>query len=748
MKHIFKGFSTVILGATLLLVLNATTAFAQDTTKPTLSITSPVKAGLLWSNAVFTVQGTAADNAGVSNVVCSLNESEVTNVVTANGWANWSAELNLIPGTNTIAAYAVDLNGNRSATNTTRLVYYLTDVLTVRTNGNLKVTIKPAYDGARLQLGVNYTITANSSGGTGFGLVNWTDGDGHILTNKPTLKFLMASNLVLTANLGDNGKPAVRVLSTSTNAAGDFNVLVLNGTATDNVGVSNVFYRMGNGFWQSAPTSNNWASWSATVNLNPGSNIFYVYAVDTNLNSSPITPVNIFNTTTPATLSGLQATVAPDGGASFQIAFGKKTFSQAASKGDTNNVNGVGSYTYTKGSDGAYANLKIKYTGPPSAANEGSQTLGLYFTDRQTAYFTTTKLVPTTVTTIVTNDLNEVSTNSYDTNVLTTINGYLYFSPAPKFAPKKIINQSLISVGSDVDSGYGTLFQKKTFATYPLLAAGTNTGKYTYTLYSPMSALIKLTNTNGTDFLIATFGGTNYGGYYSESLTATGATNGTDNGHFIFASQTPGGNAPLALTNRNLHIFANDGDFNVQFGSSTYSQDSATTNYDNAVGDYTYAWVNTSVGLLNLTATEPPPLAGNSSDARLIFVAGNAGIFTNSDGTFSAFAMTSITNLAPASIDNTTLTITEGTGGTDTLQFAADGTFTLTGVDDGTNTFTYTPFSPVGGMIRLNINSTNLTALDWVQVKFATTNSGSAYVNLFDTETNKTDSFSGTFTLH
>ena len=50
-------------------------------------------------------------------------------------------------------------------------------------------------------------------------------------------------------------------------------------------------------------------------------------------------------------------------------------------------------------------------------------------------------------------------------------------------------------------------------------------------------------------------------------------------------------------------------------------------------------------------------------------------------------------------------------------------------------------------MVRLNINSTNFTALDWVQLKFSTTNAGITSVSLFDTSTNKTDSFGGTFNL-
>ena len=76
-------------------------------TKPTISITN-VPAGLSVSNAAFTVKGKAGDNWQVANVFYSLNNGSWSNAVTGNNWTNWSAAVTLVPGTNTIAAYAVD----------------------------------------------------------------------------------------------------------------------------------------------------------------------------------------------------------------------------------------------------------------------------------------------------------------------------------------------------------------------------------------------------------------------------------------------------------------------------------------------------------------------------------------------------------------------------------------------------------------------------------------------------------------
>ena len=49
--------------------------------------------------------------------------------------------MTLLPGTNTVAIYALDTSGNVSGTNTIRFVYVLTAPLTVSTNG--RGTLQP-----------------------------------------------------------------------------------------------------------------------------------------------------------------------------------------------------------------------------------------------------------------------------------------------------------------------------------------------------------------------------------------------------------------------------------------------------------------------------------------------------------------------------------------------------------------------------------------------------------------------------
>ncbi len=251
------------------------TANFVDVTKPTLSITSPT-ANQHWSNDVFTVTGTAKDNVAVSNVFYSLNSSAWASATNLNNWSNWTTQVTLTPGTNSLQAYAVDGAGNISTTSSVSFVYILSAPLTVLTNG--PGTISPNYNGSLLQIGVNYTMTATAA--SGFGFTNWTDGHGNVLTNNATLKFLMESNLTFTANFVDVTKPTLTITSPTSFQRWSNEVFTVTGTAKDNVSVSNVLYSLNNSAWASATNLNNWSNWTAQVTLTPGTNSLRAYAVD------------------------------------------------------------------------------------------------------------------------------------------------------------------------------------------------------------------------------------------------------------------------------------------------------------------------------------------------------------------------------------------------------------------------------------------------------------------------------------
>lgn len=184
--------------------LNFTATFA-DIEKPTLSITEPVVRAKL-SNSVLNVMGKAKDNVGVAAVWYQLNSGAWSSVVnTSNAFTNWNVSVNLVPGTNAIKAYATDAAGNISLTNSVSFIYILSAPIVVQISG--QGTIKPNYNNAMLAISNSYTMTATADKGSVFS--NWVSSAGAVLTNGPTLKFTMQSNLDFTANFVPNPFAAV-----------------------------------------------------------------------------------------------------------------------------------------------------------------------------------------------------------------------------------------------------------------------------------------------------------------------------------------------------------------------------------------------------------------------------------------------------------------------------------------------------------------------------------------------------------
>jgi hypothetical protein len=146
---------------------------------------------------MFTVVGKSGDNVPVTNVLVSVNSGAWTPATLLNNGSNWTEQVTLTPGENTVAAYAVGVGGNCSKTNTVKDVdFILTTTLTVSTNG--KGSISPNYNGKSLQINESYKMTAKAA--KGFTFTSWTDGFGDVITTKAALEFVMASNLTFVAN--------------------------------------------------------------------------------------------------------------------------------------------------------------------------------------------------------------------------------------------------------------------------------------------------------------------------------------------------------------------------------------------------------------------------------------------------------------------------------------------------------------------------------------------------------------------
>ena len=568
------------------------TANFADVTRPTLAVTN-VAAGGGVSNQFFTVRGLAADNVGVVGVVYNLNDAGWQGLSPGGDVTNWAADLTLVPGTNTLAAYAVDAAGNVSVTNTVKFVYVLSAPLVVATNGPGRIA--PAYNHVLLQLGKRYTLTATPGLGNVF--TNWTDGGGNVLTNQPTLAFTMASNLMFTANFLDVTRPTVTVTTPTplTSATNEF--YPASGKAADNVAVAAVWYQLNrSGTWYLAAGTTNW---SQTLELAPGTNTLAVYALDSSGHPSLTNTTQFLYVTAPATLSGRIATITAN---NVHFTFGATAFSLDSTY--TSHGNGVGSYTYTRQS-ATGGLLKYLYTGPPTLGDVGLQTLSLTFSNPATAFY----------------------------NVGGSP-GSITFTSTPTLVVPSLLNQTLVQVDS-TGGALSTFFSAATYASRNLATGATNRGTtYTYGAYGPLGGLAKLNSTNGTRFLVPVFQGTNYGQLYAETYDGSNNLSGEDLGQFALASQHAGGNAPTNLVNRSLVVTTNGAGYQLNFwdGVNFASVSLADQTITNDTGTYGYSRTGTNTATLLLNYAANPAAALN-----LRFYAPNFALCTNTpDNSFGA----------------------------------------------------------------------------------------------------------------
>ena len=572
----------------------AFTANFVDTARPTASITN-LPASRNVSNEFFTIKGRAADNVAVADVSYNLNNTGWNVADTGNNWTNWSALLDLTPGTNLILISARDTAGNLSANSPVRLVYVVSAPLTVSASGG--GSIAPNYNHARLQVGANYALTAVPK--TGFAFTAWTDGSGLLVTNRPVLKFTMVPELSFTANFVDGSRPALTVKTPTalTSAANRF--YVASGRAADNAAVAGVLYQINGVGWYEASTTNSWTNWNVTLDLTPGTNYFSAYAVDTSGNLSATSPVKFLYTTAPATLNGLKAAVTPAGD---DYAFGPSTFSLFSAT--TNTGSGVGHYTYTKLTPSS-GRLKLTYSAPPQLTNAGPQTIDLAFSAPNVA--------------------------QYDNTGET---GGIVFTSTPTLALPFIFNQTLVQVNTS-GQGQSTRYVAGKYVSVNLATRATTSGtSYAYIPYSPLGALLKQVGSDSTTYLVLTYLGTNHGAAYVESYNGAGSLTGADVGVFSLASQRPGGNAPASLASRSALVTSVDSQFKLTFMDDfSFAQLSAAdASITNGVGSYVYARYSTNGGNLDLQFTAP----AQAASALFQFTAPNFAVFTNADGTTGA----------------------------------------------------------------------------------------------------------------
>ncbi|MEP6662594.1 MAG: autotransporter-associated beta strand repeat-containing protein [Verrucomicrobiota bacterium] len=162
--------------------------FDPDTNPPAIAFLFPAN-NAHTTQTNITIGGTASDDLAVAMVLYQIGAGPF---LPANGTTNWSAQVSLSFGTNTITVKSVDTSGNESAPVTRDIILDETAPLTIEIVGVGSVT--PDLNGQFLVIGQSYTVTAIPGFTNAFS--NWSGG---VESTEPELTFVMQSNLVLRA---------------------------------------------------------------------------------------------------------------------------------------------------------------------------------------------------------------------------------------------------------------------------------------------------------------------------------------------------------------------------------------------------------------------------------------------------------------------------------------------------------------------------------------------------------------------
>jgi YD repeat-containing protein len=277
------------------------TGTGTDTTRPTVTITWPTSGDIYSTSATsLSLAGTANDDIGVTQVSWANSRGGSG---TATGTTSWSAGIPLQSGSNVITLTARDAVGNSG-----------TDTLTVTVNDAAapsititSPTINPTFStsGSSLSLagtasdnvGVTQVSWTNNRGGTGTatGTTSWSAGiplqsGSNVITVTARDAAGNSANDALTVTVSDTAVPSITITSPTVNptfsasGSASSSLLSLAGTASDNVGVTQVSWTNNRG---GTGTASGTTSWSAAgIPLQTGSNVITVTARDAAGNSA------------------------------------------------------------------------------------------------------------------------------------------------------------------------------------------------------------------------------------------------------------------------------------------------------------------------------------------------------------------------------------------------------------------------------------------------------------------------------
>ncbi|HWR26690.1 MAG TPA: Ig-like domain-containing protein, partial [candidate division Zixibacteria bacterium] len=275
----------------------------SDTTLPAIAIISHSNGQKLNASAI-TVTGTASDNDGVNTVEIRVGAGSWQ---TASGTTSWSAPITLSDGQNTIFARAIDIAGNVQETSVTVTSDTIPPAMAITSHSNgqkLNASIITVTGTASDNIGLNTVEVRVGAGSwqTAQGTSSWSAQV--TLSEGQNIIFARATDMVgntrettLTVNL-DTGVPTITIITPIEGQKLNTLTITVTGIASDDIGLSTVEVKVGNGKWQAASGT---TSWSASVTLSEGLNKISARATD-NSGNAQRTSVNVTLDSTPPSI--------------------------------------------------------------------------------------------------------------------------------------------------------------------------------------------------------------------------------------------------------------------------------------------------------------------------------------------------------------------------------------------------------------------------------------------------------------
>jgi hypothetical protein len=275
--------------------VTATFSLEADIEFPKVTITSPTSGSSYETkNSTLSIGGTASDDVGVTQVSWSNSRGGSG---TCTGTSNWSASgITLLDGTNVITVTAGDAAGKTATDRLT--VTYINDI------GSPTVTITSPTSGSSYEtknstlsiggtasddVGVTQVSWSNSRGGSGTctGTSNWSasgialySGTNVITVTARDAAGKTATDRLTVTYINDIGSPTVTITSPTSGSSYETknSTLSIGGTASDDVGVTQVSWSNSRGGSGTCTGTSNWSA--SGIALYSGTNVITVTARD------------------------------------------------------------------------------------------------------------------------------------------------------------------------------------------------------------------------------------------------------------------------------------------------------------------------------------------------------------------------------------------------------------------------------------------------------------------------------------